>query len=75
MRARLIREQPWCTYCGAPETTDSPLTIDHIVPLARGGTNRVENLAVACRRCNLAKSDAVTEVTTAGPAGPAVVIG
>lgn len=28
------------------------LTIDHIVPLAKGGTNRLTNLQVCCSACN-----------------------
>ncbi len=40
-----------CTYCG----TDDDLTIDHLVPLARGGPHCQDNLAVACRSCNSSK--------------------
>src|SRR5437016_13745083 len=29
-----------------------PLNVDHIVPRARGGSNRVGNLAIACEPCN-----------------------
>lgn len=32
------------------------LTIDHVVAIHRGGTNRESNLAVACARCNHSKS-------------------
>jgi 5-methylcytosine-specific restriction endonuclease McrA len=56
---RMKAAQPWCTYCGTPATEGNPLTIDHIVPLSRGGTNQLSNLTVACARCNRAKSDAV----------------
>ena len=38
-----------CAYCGA---TEVPLNLDHIVPRARGGSNRVSNLACACILCN-----------------------
>jgi hypothetical protein len=41
-----------CRYCGR---TDH-LTIDHVIPLSRGGTNRPENLVTACRYCNSQKS-------------------
>jgi hypothetical protein len=41
-----------CAYCGA---TGVPLQIDHIVPKSRGGSDRVSNLALACRPCNQAK--------------------
>jgi 5-methylcytosine-specific restriction endonuclease McrA len=41
-----------CAYCGA---TGLPLQVEHIVPKARGGTNRVSNLTIACEPCNQAK--------------------
>ena len=41
-----------CAYCGK---RDVPLQIDHIHPRARGGSNRVSNLTLACEACNLAK--------------------
>ena len=63
--AKMKAAQPWCTYCGSPGSEDNPLTIDHIIPLTRGGTNARENLTVACYRCNRAKSDAVGTVRTA----------
>jgi|GEM_PF-6863838 len=56
---RGIREQIFardgfeCTYCGS---SDDP-TIDHIVPLIRGGTNDFANLTPACRSCNSSKGD------------------
>jgi 5-methylcytosine-specific restriction endonuclease McrA len=41
-----------CTYCGKK---DLPLQVEHIHPRAKGGTNRVSNLCLACETCNLAK--------------------
>jgi 5-methylcytosine-specific restriction endonuclease McrA len=41
-----------CAYCGA---TNVPLQVEHIIPRARGGTNRVSNLTLACEPCNLSK--------------------
>jgi 5-methylcytosine-specific restriction endonuclease McrA len=41
-----------CAYCGAEKV---PLQIEHIVPRARGGSDRVSNLTIACERCNTAK--------------------
>ena len=40
-----------CVYCGAR----SDLTLDHVVPLSKGGSNELENLATACRPCNSSK--------------------
>jgi 5-methylcytosine-specific restriction endonuclease McrA len=42
-----------CLYCGDTKN----ITIDHIVPLARGGKHEANNLAPACRRCNSSKCD------------------
>lgn len=54
-RASVIeRDGGVCHICGAqPEGAD--LTIDHVVPLAKGGTHTYENLAVACLSCNCRK--------------------
>lgn len=40
-----------CTYCTNPATT-----IDHVLPLVRGGTNHEGNLAPCCKSCNSSKS-------------------
>lgn len=40
-----------CYYCGAL----GPGTIDHVVPLSRGGTHGVGNLVPCCRTCNTSK--------------------
>jgi len=71
---RMKVEQPWCTYCGSPATEGNPLTIDHIIPLTRGGTNARENLTVACYRCNRTKSDAVGPGQPVKSDGPGFVI-
>jgi len=41
-----------CAYCDAK---DVPLQVEHIVCRARGGTNRVSNLCLACEPCNSKK--------------------
>lgn len=41
-----------CAYCGAK---DVPLQVEHMQPRARGGTNRVSNLTLACESCNTKK--------------------
>lgn len=48
-----------CPYCGVRMEGKrmSRLTVDHFVPLNRGGTNRLENLMPACSRCNTDKGD------------------
>lgn len=41
-----------CAYCGVEHT---PLNLDHIHPKAKGGSNRVSNLTLACVPCNTRK--------------------
>ena len=43
-----------CRECGASKDETS-LEIDHIVPVARGGTNDIDNLQTLCRECNRMK--------------------
>jgi len=38
-----------CAYCGDKNV---PLQVEHILAKARGGTNRISNLTLACRECN-----------------------
>lgn len=54
-RRQQVMERDWnqCVHCW----TVHNLTIDHIVPLSKGGTNDPDNLQVLCRRCNLLKGD------------------
>ena len=43
-----------CIYC---KREDVKLTIDHKVPISRGGTNDLKNLCCACEACNFDKKD------------------
>ena len=49
----LRRDNHTCRYCRA---TDGPLTIDHVTPVALGGTDDPSNLVTACRDCNAGKA-------------------
>lgn len=40
-----------CVYCGSAEN----LTLDHIVPVAKGGAHIEDNLVTACLHCNISK--------------------
>jgi 5-methylcytosine-specific restriction endonuclease McrA len=51
-RGVFARDEYRCQYCGAH--ADS---IDHVLPRSRGGLHEWENVAAACRPCNLAKRD------------------
>jgi 5-methylcytosine-specific restriction endonuclease McrA len=47
-----------CAYCGA---RNIPLQVEHIIPRARDGSNRVRNLTTACEPCNTAKGTRTAE--------------
>jgi 5-methylcytosine-specific restriction endonuclease McrA len=48
-----------CAYCGK---SDVPLQVEHIQPKAKGGTDRVSNLCLACQKCNQKKG--TQQITT-----------
>jgi len=59
-KARELRNSPWwrrkiatgiCHYCGR-KFPPGELTMDHTIPLARGGTSDKINIAAACKDCN-----------------------
>ncbi len=61
--ARELRHSQWwkrrcakgvCQYCGA-RVAPRELTMDHIVPLSRGGKSTKGNVAAACKPCNTHK--------------------
>jgi hypothetical protein len=53
-----------CQYCGA-EAPTVLLHVDHIKPVAEGGTNDLTNLITACMPCNLGKRDIPLDEHTA----------
>ena len=58
----LCDESSWqCSYC-ARVLDIVTAEADHIVPLARGGSNGIENIAVSCRPCNISKNSAPLDV-------------
>ena len=62
-KARELRESQWwkrriakgkCYYCGSA-TPSKELTMDHIVPIARGGKSTRSNVVPCCKSCNNTK--------------------
>lgn len=81
-RAEVIaRDGPYCHYCGARvylRPSDpygrkpDALTIDHVIPLSRGGEDEVDNMVVACGTCNnlkrsTSRKDFVAWLNRCGP--------
>ena len=62
-KARELRKTRWwqqktasgiCYYCGS-HTTHRDLTMDHLIPLSRGGRSTKDNLVPSCKDCNTKK--------------------
>lgn len=49
------RDHRTCYVCNRTGLSDSEIHIDHVLPLARGGTHTLDNVRVACPPCNLGK--------------------
>lgn len=49
-----------CFWCGTE--TGSSYHVDHVIPLARGGDNTIENIVVSCPTCNATKGDRLPQV-------------
>jgi hypothetical protein len=56
----LRRDNHTCRYCGAT-APDVPLRIDHVTPVALGGTDTPDNLVTSCEPCNSGKSSATVD--------------
>ena len=56
---REVRQRVWQKYGGqcAECSDDQYLEFDHIIPVAKGGSNSDANVQLLCRKCNLKKSD------------------
>jgi 5-methylcytosine-specific restriction endonuclease McrA len=62
-KARELRKSRWwrgkisvgrCYYCGE-QTPPAKLSMDHVVPLTRGGLSTKNNLVACCKACNTRK--------------------
>jgi HNH endonuclease len=55
LRFEILRRDGYtCRYCGA-QAPDVPLTVDHVIPRALGGSDDPTNLITACHDCNAGK--------------------
>lgn len=54
----LFANHGWgCYYCDVQSVDPSVMTLDHVVPLAKGGQNTIQNCVPACAECNSSKGD------------------
>lgn len=55
-RSAYLRHNPLCVMCEAHGVTTAATLVDHIVPLADGGTHAVGNLQSLCVQCHARKT-------------------
>jgi 5-methylcytosine-specific restriction endonuclease McrA len=60
VRQTLLERFPFCVYCRSPLRINSTNpchrpTLDHVLPISRGGDNSPGNVRLACACCNLSK--------------------
>lgn len=46
------RDGHCCFYCAYPFSDEFPATLEHLLPIAAGGSDHVSNLVLACDPCN-----------------------
>ena len=51
----LQRDYNTCHYCGLEATT-----VDHLIPISKGGTDEASNMVACCTQCNSSKRDRMT---------------
>jgi 5-methylcytosine-specific restriction endonuclease McrA len=55
VRKEVLERDYWtCHYCSQEATT-----VDHIIPISKGGTDEATNMVAACVKCNSGKRDRI----------------
>lgn len=62
IRQALLAKSNRCCWCNTPLNIDTA-TIEHVIPIRRGGTNQIANLRIACGKCNGARGGEMPELT------------
>ena len=70
LRRQLIRKYGGrCVLCGEQvvlqEGCLNSATIDHVIPLSKGGADTINNMQLACAKCNHDKGDSIEIAETA----------
>ncbi len=64
-----LRDGLACCYCGCSVEEGAKLTLDHITPLSRRGSNKETNLVTSCNKCNSSRGNRKIDVFCAAVAG------
>jgi len=60
-RLRMLRVRPLCHWCNM-RLDEKTATIEHVIPLSRGGLNNANNLKLACEPCNKKRGNSMPEL-------------
>lgn len=52
-----LRDGLACAYCGATVENGAVLTLDHLRPHSKNGTNNATNLVTCCKKCNSSRGN------------------
>jgi hypothetical protein len=52
-----LRDGLACAYCGDSVENGAKLSLDHLTPHSKGGSNHESNLVTCCTRCNSSRAD------------------
>lgn len=64
-----LRDEFRCQYCGI--TVDrTEATLDHVIPLCKGGRSTFENVVLSCHKCNCLKGDKLHHTPLVKPYKP-----
>lgn len=72
IKDQLKRQKGKCYWCGKKLNKDVDVDapqVDHVIPLARGGTNDISNIVIACAACNQSKNDSLPSEWRNNPSG------
>lgn len=64
-----LRDGLACSYCGIGVESGATLSLDHIIPHSKGGSNAETNLVTCCTRCNSSRGDRDVEIFIPAVAG------
>ena len=61
-KRRLLGISPFCYWCKR-KLDSASATLDHMIPLSKGGTNGADNFVLACEDCNKGRQNDMPERT------------
>ena len=60
-KENLLSKNAHCYWCDKPLTKETA-TLDHVIPISRGGLNNANNYVIACEPCNSGRGNSMPEV-------------